>query len=97
MKKLLLVLLLTSGIAHAEIYVMPNNGGGEITLTTQTCKAENGKYTQLKHAYTWSNEVYIEGCWALIDGNVHITWLNKDGSGTRRVYEPKNFTKKETY
>ena len=97
MKKLLLALALLTGVAQAQTYVMPNNGGGEITLTTQTCKADNGAYTQLKHAYTWSNSVYMEGCWALIDGNVHITWLHSDGTRARRVYDPKYFTKKETY
>lgn len=97
MKKLLLTLALLTGVANAQTFVMPNSGGGEITLTSDACKADGGKYTSLRHAYSWTNKIYFEGCWALIDGNVHITWMFSDGTRERRVYPPSAFTKKETY
>ena len=78
----------------AEIWVMPNTANGEITLTGQQCKAENGTYPTLKHAYTWTNQIYVEGCWTLVDGNVHVVWLLSGGLKERRVYKPSDFTKK---
>lgn len=96
MKKILVLLGLLSVLTSvkAETWVMPNQGGGEITLTSQTCQADNGKWTALKHAYSWTNQIYFEGCWSLIDGNVHIIWVHSDGSRSRRVYPPNAFTQK---
>ena len=52
MKKLLFVLgLILTLNAHAESWVMPNEGGGEITLTNKQCTADNGAYPGLKKAY----------------------------------------------
>ncbi len=96
MRKLLLGLLLCAGVAHAETWVMPNQGGGEITLSDQTCKADGGKYTALKHAYSWTNQIYFEGCWLIQDGNVHIIWVHDDGSRNRRVYPVGAFSKKSS-
>jgi len=79
----------------AETWVLPNTSGGEITLTTQTCKADNGKWQTLKHAYTWTDKTYMEGCWTVVDGNVHVTWVFSNGDRERRVYRPSDFTKKE--
>ena len=96
MKKTLLGLLLVSGIANAQVFVMPNNGGGEITLTQEKCKADNGAYPALRHVYSWTNSYYMEGCWAVIDGNISVIWMNKDGSRERRIYPINGFNKKET-
>jgi len=95
MKKLLLTLaLLVSINAYAESWVMPNEGGGEITVTDQQCKADNGAYPQLKKAYSWTNKIYFEGCWAIIDGNVHVIWMLPSGTRPRNVYNINSFSRK---
>lgn len=95
MKKLLLILGATLALnANAETWVLPNTSGGEITLTSQACKADNGQYASLKHAYTWTHEAYVEGCWTVVDGNVHIVWLMSSGKRERRVYSLSSFSKK---
>ena len=94
MKKTLvsLLLCLSAGVANADAWVMPNKGGGKITLTKEACPFDNYAYTALKKAYTWTNSTYQEGCWSVINGEVHIVWVNKDGSGDRRVYDINAFT-----
>lgn len=97
MKKMLVLVLLSLSVAtsvRAETWVMPNQGGGEITLTAKQCTADNGAYPSLRHAYSWTNKIYFEGCWSVIDGNVHIVWVFKDGSRERRVYPVDAFNKK---
>ena len=95
MKKLLLVLGLTLALnVNAESWVMPNEGGGEITLTDKQCTADNGAYPSLKKAYSWTNKIYFEGCWMVQDGNIHVIWVFSDGTRERRVYPPSSFTKK---
>lgn len=76
---------------------MPNQGGGEITLSSDKCKADGGKYPALKHAYSWTDKAYFEGCWLLQDGNIHIVWVLLDGTRERRVYPPNSFSKKASY
>ena len=95
MKKLLLTFLLSFATSvNAESWYMRNTGGGEITLTKEACYADNQQYTSLSKAYTWTNAIYLEGCWTVIDGNVHIIWISKDGSRDRRVYNINNFVRK---
>jgi len=91
MKKLILGLLLVSSAAWADSWYMANQGNGEIVITDQVCKREKA----LKHAYSWTEKIYFEGCWAVIDNNIHIVWFNSDGTSTRRVYRITDFTKKE--
>jgi hypothetical protein len=95
MKKLLLALGLALSLsAHAESWVMPNNGGGEITLTKRQCEYNGKVYGNLNEAYTWSNQVFIPGCWSVVDGNVHIVWAFADGSSARNVYPITRFTRR---
>ena len=95
MKKLLFVLGLVLALnANAESWVMPNEGGGEITLTSSTCTADNGAYPALKKAYAWTNKIYFEGCWTVIDGNVHVVWMAPNGSRPRNVYPISSFTRR---
>jgi hypothetical protein len=96
MKKILVSLALLSAVTvvKAETWVMPNQGGGEITLTAQACKVDGGRYESLRHAYSWTNQIYFEGCWSLIDGNIHIIWVHSDGTRNRRVYSLNSFSKK---
>ena len=97
MKKLLFGLLFICNIAYAESWFIANEGGGEIVITSQVCKADGGKYPELRHAYSWTGQLYQEGCWYLIDGNIHIVWVHNDNTRARRVYPIDAFTKKETY
>ena len=95
MKKLLLVLGMVLALnAKAESWSMPNEGGGEITLTPSVCAIDSGSYSQLKKAYSWTNRVYFEGCWAIIDGNVHVIWALPSGTRQRNVYSISSFTRK---
>jgi hypothetical protein len=92
MRGLILALLLFTGSqVQAQVYVMPNEGGGEITLTSRQCEHKGKTYSNLKEAYTWSNQIYIGGCWTVIDGNVHIIW-NLNDRAERRVYNIQSFT-----
>lgn len=96
MKKLLLALaLLVSISAHAESWVMTNEGGGEITLTSNACMADGGQYSaKLKKAYTWTNQIYFEGCWGIVDGNVHVVWMMPSGNRPRNVYNINSFSRR---
>lgn len=85
------IALLASTSSLAQVYVMPNEGGGEITLTSRPCEHKGKNYPSLKEAYTWSNQLYVNGCWAVIDGNVHIIWNIGDRS-ERRVYSINSFS-----
>lgn len=87
MKKLLIALALVSGIAQADTWVMPNNGGGQIVLTDRKCVG----YKTLYYAYTYTNQAYFDGCWALIDGKVHVVWEKNQ----RRVYNMNDFVADE--
>ena len=70
--------------AAADSFHMRNDGGGEIVLTDRDCK----EYDRLFQAYSYTPKGYWEGCWALIDGKVHVGWK---GNG-RRVYDINDFT-----
>lgn len=97
MKKLALILLMFATPAFAESWFLKNEGNGEIVITSDVCKADGGKWSSLKHAYAWTDKLYQEGCWLMIDGNIQIIWVNPDNSRTRRVYRTENFMKKENY
>jgi len=84
MKWIVAVLCAVSLNAMADTWVMPNNGGGQVVLTDRLCKG----YKNLYQAYTYTNQVYIDGCWALVDGKVHVAWDKNNG---RRVYEMNDF------
>lgn len=96
MKKLLLTFtLLFSLNAYADSWAMPNEGGGEITLSSDACMADGGKWSaKLKKAYSWTNRIYFEGCWGIVDGNVHVIWLLPDGTRPRNVYNINSFNRK---
>ena len=84
MKKLLICMLFISSSAMADTWVMPNNGGGQVVLTDRHCVG----YKNLYYAYTYTDRVYLDGCWALIDGKVHVAWEKNQG---RRVYNMNDF------
>ena len=95
---LAVALLVTGGSAVAQnvVLVSPNEDGGEITLTMRDCVTDGKNFTQeypnLRQAYTYGNRTpYTEGCWTLIDGNVHVLYFKNN---TRRVYPLSGFTRK---
>ena len=96
MKKLLLILGLTLALnVNAEVWVQPNESGGEITLTDKVCEVQGKVYNNLRKAYAWSNKNYVEGCWGILDGNVHAMWIYADGTTGRKVYPISSFTRRQ--
>jgi len=82
--------------ASGPILVSPNEDGGQITLTMRDCETDGRNFTReypnLRLAYTYGNKTpYIEGCWTLIDGNVHVVYFHNN---TRRVYPIDGFKRK---
>lgn len=92
MKKILVLFITAISFnAFADSLVMPNTGGGEITLTNRQCKINGVVHDKLHQAYSWTREIYFEGCWTIIDGNAHVLWVFSDGKNERRVYPLNNF------
>ena len=84
MKRLLIVVLAVLSLsANADSWVMANNGGGQVVLTDRLCKG----YKHVYYAYTHTPRFYMDACWALMDGKVHVVYEN----GERRVYEMNDF------
>jgi len=100
MKKLLIALLLISGVANAEtVATLPNQAGGKIVLTNETCKdpATGEIYSALRRAYNYSSAGgSSEGCWLLEDETIVVVWVNSNGSRDRSRYPLANFTIKKT-
>ena len=82
---LLTIALCVTFNAKADSWTMENQGGGKVVLTDRACN-EKGT-NSLKYAYTYTDNSFYEGCWALMDGKVHVVWGKKD----RRVYEMNAF------
>ena len=79
--------------AKAQVFVVPNKGGGEITITTRPCIINGENKSQLREAYTWTPSYPFEkGCWGVVDGMIHIIFLK---SGERRVYAISDFQEKK--
>lgn len=85
MKRLILIAALIAAPAFADSWAMPNQGGGEIVLTTRACPG----HPNLLAAYNYiSSGKSGTGCWTVIDNMVHVVW---DGSGQRYTYPLENF------
>ena len=79
--------------SKAQVFVMPNQGGGEITLTSRPCVINGKTIEGVKEAYTWSNSTaYAKACWAVVDGAVHVLYLD---SNKRMVYPIEDFRQKQ--
>ena len=90
MKKLLIGLfVLVSGSAIADTWVMTNQGGGQIVLTDRKCQEEKALF----QAYTYTDRAFLNGCWGLLDGKVHVVWEKGQG---RKVYELNDFVPDQT-
>lgn len=76
---------------YAATYETDNEGGGKIVLTDRECK----NYPPLRSMYAYhSTGVYMDGCWAIIDGKVHVYYHQ---SKERRVYPAEIFHETKTY
>ena len=86
------VLIGCASTARTQVFVMPNKGGGEITITGRPCVINGETIRELREAYTWStSSPYQKACWTIIDGMVHVLYIDtKD----RRVYPIEAFREK---
>lgn len=82
-----------ANVKAQSVFVIPNKGGGEITVTDRPCIINGENKRTLREAYTWTpNHALEKGCWTLVDGMVHILFLE---SGQRRVYPIEDFRQKQ--
>lgn len=87
MKTLILALALMTSAAHAQTFAASNNGGGQMILKMDERCARSA---DLMRVYTFTKEgVTLEGCWAYIDGAVHVIW----DDGDKRVYPADMFVR----
>lgn len=95
MKKIIVglcVALHVTGAWADRVFVSPNQGGGEITLTSRPCIVRGTTIENAFEAYTWTPKApYEKGCWSIVDGMVHILYLT---SNERRVYSIESFREK---
>lgn len=91
MKKLLLALMLVSSMAQADTFAtLPNNAGGKIVLTDETCKLGEKVYEKLNRAYNYGSSGYTsEGCWTTEDETIIVIWVD---TNTKMRYPMGNFT-----
>ena len=96
MKKLLLALMLVSGVAHSGTFAtMPNQANGKIVLTDEACKLDGRTYDGLHRAYNYGSSGYTsEGCWMMEDETIVVAWI---GSKDKMRYPSANFTLSPAY
>jgi hypothetical protein len=89
---LIAILLFTSNAKAAAIATMPNEGGGKIVLTDETCKYEGKTYEKLNRAYNYTTSGHgSEGCFFIEDETVVVVWATALGAKRMR-YPIENFT-----
>lgn len=87
------LILLAASAVQAQVFYLPNRGGGEIVLTARACIVNGQNYPGAREAYTWTpNSRKQQACWEIIDGNVHVIYID-----TRQihVYRIEEFQRKE--
>jgi hypothetical protein len=96
MKKIIaIVLFCFIGLAHAEVIAtLPNQAGGKIVLTNETCSSDGKVYKSLRSAYKYAKSGETsDGCWYISDEVVNAIWED----GTKNRYPAGTFTiKKQT-
>jgi len=90
--KALIALLLIPSVAAAEAYSVPNQNGGEIVITDRPCVVNNKTIENLMEAYSWGKGPMMKACWRVVDGDIHMIFLD---DGDRMVYPIRAFKKKE--
>jgi hypothetical protein len=93
MRKLLALMMFVPALAFADaIATMPNEGGGKIVLTDETCKYNGKTYSELSRAYNYTTSGYSsEGCFFIEDETVVVIWALASGAKRMR-YPAENFT-----
>ena len=91
MNKFIILFSIGINICYAATYETDNEGGGKIVLTDRECK----NYPALRSMYAFhSTGVYLDGCWGMIDGKVHVIY---NQTKERRVYPAEIFHEIKTY
>lgn len=86
MKKLILCLLLATGVCQAEEWwETPTTKGGRIILTTQTADW-CGKGTLVAYIET-SKQDSIYGCWTVSNDRIHVRY----NGGVTKVYDKEGW------
>ena len=89
MKALLIALSIVPTIALADVWMSPNNAGGQIVLTDRPCDG----YPKLMQMYTrMPTGETLEGCWAFYDTLIHVIY---NGEKYQHTYNPKGFIKQK--
>jgi hypothetical protein len=93
MRKLLALMMFVPTLTFADaIATMPNEGGGKIVLTDETCKHNGKTYPELNRAYNYTTSGYgSEGCFFVEDETVVVVWALASGAKRMR-YPIENFT-----
>jgi hypothetical protein len=93
LKHIALVTFMLPTLAFADaIATMPNEGGGKIVLTDETCKHNGKTYSELNRAYNYTTSGYSsEGCFFVEDETVVVVWSLASGAKRMR-YPIENFT-----
>lgn len=91
MKKLLVALLLVSGVAHAEEWwETSNKSGGKIVLLSSECTPRPDA-TTLKRMYAAHKEgETVWGCWNFWSGQVHVVY----DDGAIYTYDAERFVQR---
>lgn len=88
MKKLIVCLLLVSGISHAEEWMETiNEAGGKILFMNYLCPDST---TGRKVIATMRNGNTVHGCWYYFADMVHVVWTGQGGQTS--AYDPKTLT-----
>lgn len=92
-KHLVILAFFIPAMAQAgAIATMPNEGGGKIVLTDETCKHDGKTYDTLSRAYSYSTSGHgSEGCFFIEDETVVVVWATSSGAKRMR-YPAENFT-----
>jgi hypothetical protein len=92
-KKWAAVVLMAPTIASAQVFAMPNKGGGEVVLAARPCVVNGKNYDLFKEAYAWSPQASkAQACWTVMDGNVLVVFV---ADGDQRVYPFSAFREKK--
>ena len=90
-KTLVLLLLCLSAHASADTFAtLPNEAGGKIVLTDETCKYDGQVFEKINRAYNYGSAGYTsEGCWGVEGETIVVHWID---SNKRMRYPMANFT-----
>lgn len=92
MKKIIAMLLLVCGAAHAETWFeMPNKSGGKILLLMTKCSDVKDGRVVIATSPDGTNST---GCWWYFADMVHVAW--SEGSIKTSSFDPAGFTLKES-